>query len=32
MATPHPALDATLQQFAHQPGVTPADVQKRQKS
>jgi hypothetical protein len=26
MATPHPALDAAVQQFAHQPGVTPADV------
>jgi len=26
MATSHPALDAAVQQFAHQPGVTPADV------
>lgn len=26
MATPHPALDAAVQQFAHQSGVTPADV------
>ncbi|WP_049623168.1 XVIPCD domain-containing protein [Frateuria defendens] len=26
MAMPHPALDAAVQQFAHQPGVTPADV------
>ena len=26
MATPHPALDAAVQQFAHQPGVTPTDV------
>jgi hypothetical protein len=26
MATPHPALDAAVQQFVHQPGVTPADV------
>lgn len=26
MATPHPALDAAVQQFAHQPGVTPAQV------
>jgi hypothetical protein len=26
MATPHPALDAAVQQFAQQPGVTPAQV------
>jgi hypothetical protein len=26
MATPHPALDAAVQQFAQQPGVSPADV------
>lgn len=26
MATPHPALDAAVRQFAHQPGVTPADM------
>src|ERR1700754_4599710 len=26
MATPHPALDAAVNQFAQQPGVTPADV------
>ena len=26
MATPHPALDAAVNQFAQQPGVTPAQV------
>ncbi|HEY4293663.1 XVIPCD domain-containing protein [Luteibacter sp.] len=26
MATPHPAIDAAVQQFAQQPGVSPADV------
>jgi len=26
MATPHPALDAAVQQFVEQPGVSPADV------
>lgn len=26
MATPHPALDAAVRQFAQQPGVSPADV------
>lgn len=26
MATPHPALDAAVSQFAQQPGVTPAQV------
>ncbi|WP_448099500.1 hypothetical protein [Luteibacter yeojuensis] len=26
MATPHPALDAAVNQFAQQPGVTPAEV------
>lgn len=26
MATPHPALDAAVQQFAQQPGVSPANV------
>lgn len=26
MATPHPSLDAAVQQFAQQPGVSPADV------
>lgn len=26
MATPHPALDAAVRQFAHHPDVTPADV------
>ncbi|HEY4293666.1 hypothetical protein [Luteibacter sp.] len=26
MATPHPALDVAVQQFAHEPGVAPADV------
>lgn len=26
MAKPHPAFDAAIQQFAQQPGVTPAQV------
>lgn len=27
MATPHPALDAAVNQFAQQPGVTPDQVE-----